>query len=241
MAHRDSSAISRGTGGEHVTAHPSGPKRGRETPRPLASEPKEGYGKGRAREDSAARAQALGRAFLLLPPLRYIFLVCFVVLILDLHWFLSPKWTLMHPRLPQHLPLARSFSQPIYKVIFTPKMLWKWGRPTKSISPSPSSLSFPTVGWQMGLLSPQRLPMSWEHLKLLRPSVPQCCFQPGFGGLDPRLVLGTGGSRFALEEVGERVMKLPSSSPQIPKSPPHSHNVAWGQQEQPGSTLPAAS
>lgn len=67
------------------------PKRGRETPHPLASEPKEGYGKGRAREDSAARAQALGRAFLLLPPLRYIFLVCFVVLILDLHWFLTPN------------------------------------------------------------------------------------------------------------------------------------------------------
>lgn len=45
-------------------------------------------------------------------------------------------------------------------------------------------------------------------------------FSAWFGGLDPRLVLGIGGSRFALEELRERTMKLPSSSPQIP--PPSS-------------------
>lgn len=109
---------------------------------------------------------------------------------------------------------------------------------TKSVSPSPSGLFFPTMGWEMGMLSPEHLPMSWEHIKLLKQSVSWCFFQPGFGGLDPRLVLRIGGSHFALEEVGERAMKLPSSSPKITPRP---HNVARGQQEQPGSALPAAS
>lgn len=66
------------------------------------------------------------------------------------------------------------------------------------------------------MLSPEHLPMSWEHIKLLKQSMSWCFFQPGFGGLDPRLVLRIGGSHFALEEVGERAMKLPSSSPKIP-------------------------
>lgn len=129
--------------------------------------------------------QPLGRAFLLLPPLRYILFGLFCCSDFGSALVLPPKWTLMHPRLPQHLPLARSFSQPIYKVIFTTKMLQKWGRATKSISPSPSSLSFPTVGWQMGFLSPQPLPMSWEHLKLLRPSVSRAVFSLVLGAWIP--------------------------------------------------------
>lgn len=77
---------------------------------------------------------------------------------------------------------------------------------TKSMSLSPASPLFPIRGWELGTLSQEQLPMSWEHQQRLEPSVSECCSQPVFRGL----VLGIGGSCRAhkvLMGMEERAMK----------------------------------
>lgn len=110
---------------------------------------------------------------------------------------------------------------------------------TKSVFFSPASPFFPIMGWQLGALSPEQLPVSQEHQRLLEPSGSECCSQPVFWGLDPRLVLGIGGSCHAckvLVGVEERAMKWPSSGLKIPPLSPLTPLTALSSQHSMGDS-----
>lgn len=117
---------------------------------------------------------------------------------------------------------------------------------TKSVFLSPASPFFPIVRWELGTLSPEQLPVSQEHQRLLEPSVSERCSQPGFRAL----VLRIGGSCHVCEvlmRMEGRAMKWPQNlASKIPLlfpqllSLPCPHSTAWGQQEQPDSAVPAA-